>query len=1035
MVYPVARSIRNTQLSKEKIMTSLNSSRVKAPAFPAPQPSLVSLETDELSSPNSPEREDCDRIEFGTKNHKPKLLVCKRPSIFSTLNARSLSLLSRKQELLSCFSKYNVDVLSLQEHRIFHQDVEFKHINLGKNKLVTTSAWKNTQGTTVGGIGILLSSRASDNLLSLTKVSKRIVVAEFNSSPKTTFISCYSPTNVSDEAAVDDFYSSLSRVVLNTPAHNFLIISGDFNAQIGLDNVKFSFHPSTNRNGHKLFDFMQQFQLLATNTIFMKKASKLWTFQHPSGSKSQIDYVLVRGKWRNSVRNAQSYSSFSSVGSDHRVVSCHIYLSLRSSKKPKPDPMKSIDWHQVYCNSDLRSRYIFEVKNRFDLLSQPGDDLDDLEKKYQTLIEANKQVSLSLLPKKQKAKKKHLFENDLLSEARKALVDAKLKHQRRPTRRTSKYLSNAQKRLDDAYLNAEAMFIQGKINSISNLHVSHQHSAAWKVINELSGRKDHPSIQLKGGSPEKRREHWLKHFKSLLGNLPVLNTEALPLKQIFDELVISTSPFTKDELIKCVKLFSNNKSSGLDNIPTVLWKDPIFLDLLLEFCNHTFENFSPPSAWLTGGIIPVPKKGDLTLASNYRGITLMPIAAKIYNKLILRRIVPVLDPLLRKNQNGFRRGRNTLSQILAIRRILEEMRKLNKDAFICFVDFKKAFDSISREKMFEILKLYGIPGKIISAIRALYVSTKAKVISTDGDSDIFDIHAGVLQGDTLAPFLFILVLDYVLRISVDFSNDKGIKIKAPLRKRNQGLYITDLDFADDLALVAETIQNLEDLLHSLETSASQVGLYCNEGKTEFISSSGNILPLISLNGVNIKLVKDFKYLGSHINSSEDDFKIRKGLAWKACNKLNKIWHSNLSNTLKLHTFKSLVEPILLYGSETWTMTKAMLKSLDGCYTNLLKRVLNLDWRNHPTLQEIYNGLPRISSVLTSRMLTFSGHCFRSKHEVISDLLLWCPAGPKRSRKRTFLDVLKRETGLESEELRTAMANRELWREGYCFFPT
>jgi len=305
--------------------------------------------------------------------------------------------------------------------------------------------------------------------------------------------------------------------------------------------------------------------------------------------------------------------------------------------------MKSIDWQQVYCNQDLRSTYTVEVKNRFDVLSRPD---DGIEEKYQNLIEVNKQVSLSLLPKKQKAKKKNLFENTLVSEARKALVEAKLKHQRRPTRRTSKNLSDAQKVLDDAYLTAEAMFIQGKINFISNFHVSNQHSAAWKVINELAGRKDHPSIQLKGGSPEKRREYWLNHFKSLLGNQPALNTEALPLTQIFEELDIATSPFTKDELTKCVNLFSNNKSSGLDNIPTLLWKDPIFTDMLLEFCNHTFENFTPPSAWLTGGIIPVPKKGDLTIASNYRGITLMPIAAKIYNKLILLRIAPVLDPLL-----------------------------------------------------------------------------------------------------------------------------------------------------------------------------------------------------------------------------------------------------------------------------------------------------------------------------------------------------------------------------------------------------
>ena len=103
--------------------------------------------------------------------------------------------------------------------------------------------------------------------------------------------------------------------------------------------------------------------------------------------------------------------------------------------------MKCIDWHQVNYNSDLRTTYTVEVKNRYDLLSQPE---DDFEKKYQTLIEANEYVSLSLLPKKPKVKKKHLFENDFLMVARKELVEAKLKHQRRPTRRTSKLLFNAQ---------------------------------------------------------------------------------------------------------------------------------------------------------------------------------------------------------------------------------------------------------------------------------------------------------------------------------------------------------------------------------------------------------------------------------------------------------------------------------------------------------------------------------------------------------------------------------------------------------------
>ena len=167
------------------------------------------------------------------------------------------------------------------------------------------------------------------------------------------------------------------------------------------------------------------------------------------------------------------------------------------------------------------------------------------------------------------------------------------------------------------------------------------------------------------------------------------------------------------------------------------------------------------------------KKGDLTIPTNYRGITLLPIAAKIYNKLLLNRIVPEVDPLLRKNQNGFRRGRSTLSQILSIRRILEECRKYNKEVTLCFVDFRKAFDSISREKMFEILHLYGIPQKIIEAIRIMYCNTTA----TDGETKSFEIKAGVLQGNTLAPFLFIIVLDYILRKSIDPYLEKGLLLK------------------------------------------------------------------------------------------------------------------------------------------------------------------------------------------------------------------------------------------------------------------
>ena len=166
--------------------------------------------------------------------------------------------------------------------------------------------------------------------------------------------------------------------------------------------------------------------------------------------------------------------------------------------------------------------------------------------------------------------------------------------------------------------------------------------------------------------------------------------------------------------------------------------------------------------WMKGCILPFPKKGDLRLAKNYRGITLTPIAAKIYNPLQRNRIEPQIDNILKKKQNGFRRSRSTTSQILTIRKILEGVRAKNLQMTILFVDFTKAFNSIHRGKMEQILLAYVLPKETVAAIMSLNRNTKVKVRSPDGDTDYFDIVAGELKGDTHAPYLFIICLDYVL---------------------------------------------------------------------------------------------------------------------------------------------------------------------------------------------------------------------------------------------------------------------------------
>ena len=164
--------------------------------------------------------------------------------------------------------------------------------------------------------------------------------------------------------------------------------------------------------------------------------------------------------------------------------------------------------------------------------------------------------------------------------------------------------------------------------------------------------------------------------------------------------------------------------------------------------------------------------------------------------------------------------------------------------------------------MEQILLAYGLPKETVAAIMILYRNTKVKVHSPDGDTEYFDIVAGVLQGDTLAPYLIIICLDYVLRTSINKIRENGFVLTKKRSKRYPAKIITDADYADDLALLLNTPNQAETLLHSLERAAAGFGLHVNAHKTEYmcynlfflnlkilriISSGYNVIhPLISV---------------------------------------------------------------------------------------------------------------------------------------------------------------------------------------------
>ena len=321
----------------------------------------------------------------------------KHRSVIGTLNVDTLKG-NRAEELDHLRKKVNMEILGIQEHRIIHKGdkpdpIEFKRI--GSSCLITSSGWRNESQASQGGVGLMLGSKARKALLKVRSINERILIAEFDGNPKTTIIVAYSPTNVADESKVEEFYEALRNTINDVPAHNFLVVMGDFNARLGPEFVPYSYHDKSNRNGGFLGEMMVECDLAAANAQFQKKSGKLWTHKNKgTGFLSQIDYILVRKKWRNSVHNAEAYSSFSTVKSDHRVVSAKLWLSLRTSKHAQKT---RYDWKRFSASPELQENYTVAVTNRFEVLHD-----DSNEVRYDKFVAANKIAMEEVVPKKPK---------------------------------------------------------------------------------------------------------------------------------------------------------------------------------------------------------------------------------------------------------------------------------------------------------------------------------------------------------------------------------------------------------------------------------------------------------------------------------------------------------------------------------------------------------------------------------------------------------------------------------------------------------
>jgi len=304
---------------------------------------------------------------------------------------------------------------------------------------------------------------------------------------------------------------------------------------------------------------------------------------------------------------------------------------------------------------------------------------------------------------------------------------------------------------------------------------------------------------------------------------------------------------TSGEVDRALKKMKSGKAVGPDGIPVEIWK--IAGKRACEWLKSVFDKLlhgeRMPEEWRQSWLVPVYKgKGNIQECTNYRGIKLLSHTMKLWERVVESRLRA--ETKIDDNQFGFMPGRSTTEPIFMLRQMMEKRRRRKKKMQIVFVDLEKAYDRVPRKLVWEVMKCRGVNDRYIDAVQDMYTGVRTSVKTENGQSNSFEVRIGVHQGSTLSPYLFILVMDELL---------KGVIKEVPWC----------MLFADDMVIIGDTVEEVNEMLEKVREALESKGLKINKEKTEHLESrwkgesAGG--ERVNIQGVELKKVPEYKYPG------------------------------------------------------------------------------------------------------------------------------------------------------------------------------
>lgn len=1002
--------IKGSRIFPRKLLWKMFSRMVRSPCNPVSTRRCSTPRVDSVKSVTGHEKADnwASRAKFTTRKNILRL---------ATWNVRGLNQQGKLQIVQEELNRCSIDVACISEVHWQGQG----HFRTSDYTMYFSGA----EDRNIHGVGMLVSNKLNNFVLGYEPINERVMSLKLNARPCIiNIMSLYAPTLAAEDDVVEEFYRTVEAAINKIPSKEILLLMGDFNAKIGSTlnddhnrRVVGKFGLGVrNERGERLIQFCIDNGFTITNSMFQHHKRRLYTWTSPDGhTRNQIDYILIRQRWKSSVKIAKTLPS-ADCGSDHQLLICESIGKLKVCKRRqlKQLPKLSADRVEAFNESAMQKieaslvePEAVNVEVTWQAIKQSL--ISTLEEMPPVDQVAHRQPWLSAETRQLIQERRIIKSRGLDSNIDRERYQSLNRAIQTATRRDiNTYLMNICTEIQNHAVTNNSRDLFKKISSITR-KFKPRHWAVKDRDDNLATELDKIAVVWKDYC-----ENLYADPNAIVGNLGNYDQEP-------DILL--------EEVEAAINKLREGKAVGLDRVSAEVIKalDERGVKFIHRLCQQIWRTGVWPEDWSTSVMQPLHKKGSTTVCDNHRLIALISHCSKVMLYILQARLNAFLVHQIAPEQAGFVKGRGTREQILNARQLIEKAREYSVPMYLCFVDYEKAFDNVRWPKLWKTLEELGVPLHLISLVKNLYDASEAVVKIDNTLSDKCRIRKGVRQGCVLSPLLYNVYSEVVMR-SVLESWDGGVKIG--------GKRFSNLRFADDTLLIAGSPEELQEILHRLQGVSLEYGLKININKTKImIIDRDNENQRQPEKIGDFEVVDKFVYLGSMLHKSGScEFEVRRRIeiARTAMIQLTKIWKNrNITRNTKINLVNALVFPVFFYGSETWVIRSNDRKRIDAFEMWVWRRMLRVPWTARRTNVSILNEIKpvqRVSSRTYGRILKFFGHI--SRHDNMEKLVVQGRPEGKRKRGRSptrWTDAISKLTESNISSAARQANNRGSWK--------